>query len=99
MITAFGEATVQQFVRASYNAEIFGKDQDIQKKDKTKKQRPVEKSEDGRKPEISLQSQDKLKTRNRLENDNGQIIVEKYDERGKLVKKTPPGHLPFGEMA
>ena len=97
MINAIGEATVQQFVRTSYNAEMFGKDQEIQKTDKLKEQRPVEKSDDGQKSEMSLHSQENSKTRNSLE--DGQIIVEKYDEDGKLVKKTPPGYLPFGEMA
>ena len=97
MINAIGEATVQQFVRTSYNSETFGKDQDIQKTDKIKKQRPVEGSEDGQKSEMSLQSQDNTTTRNSLE--DGQIMVEKYDENGKLIKKTPPGYLPFGEKA
>ena len=97
MINAIGEATLQQFVRTSYNAETFGKDQEVQKTVKLKEQRPVEKSDDGQKSEMSLQSQENTKTRNSLE--DGQIIVEKYDEDGKLVKKTPPGYLPFGEMA
>ncbi len=97
MINAIGEATMQQFVRTSYNAEIFGKDQEIQKTDKIKEQRPVEKSDDGQKPEMSLQSRDDIKSRNSLE--EGQLIVEKYDEDGKLVKKIPPGFLPFGATA
>jgi hypothetical protein len=97
MINAIGEAALQQFVRTSYNAEIFDKHQEIQKTDKTKRHRPVEKSDDGQKAETGLQSQENMKSRNSLE--DGQIIVEKYDEEGKLVKKTPPGYLPFGEMA
>ena len=97
MINAIAEATVQQFVRTSYNFEKFGKDLNIQKTDKIKKQRPIEGSEDGQKSEMSLQSQDNTTSRNSLE--DGRIIVEKYDENGKLIKKTPPGFLPFGEMA
>ena len=97
MINAIGEATLQQFVRTSYNSETFGKDQDIKKKDRIKKQRPVEGSEDGQKSEMSLQSQDNTATANSLE--DGQIIAEKYDENGKLIKKTPRGYLPFAEMA
>jgi hypothetical protein len=38
-----------------------------------------------------------MKTRNNFE--EGQLVVEQYDEDGNLVKKTPPGYLPFGEMA
>ena len=97
MINAIGEAALQQFVRTSYNAEIFDKHQEIQKSDKTKGHRPVEKSDDGQKAKTDFQSQDNMKSRNSLE--DGQIVVEKYDEDGKLVKKTPPGYLPFGEMA
>ena len=97
MINPVGEATLQQFVRTSYNSETFGKDQDIQKKDKIRKQRPVEGSEDGQKSEMSPQSQDNTATPKSLEDD--QVIAEKYDENGKLIKNLPPGYLPFGEMA
>ena len=97
MINAIAEATLQQFVRTSYNSEKIGKDQNIQKTNKIKKQRPVEGSEDGQKSEMSLQPQNNTMTRNSLE--DGQLMVEKYDENGKLIKKTPPGLLPFGEIA
>ena len=97
MINAIGEATIQQFVRTSHNAAVFDKDHEIQKTDKIKEQRPVEESDDGKKSEMSSQSKDNMKTRNSIE--EGQLIVEKYDEDGKLVKKTPPGYRPFGETA
>ena len=97
MINAIGEATMQQFVRTSYNAEMFAKDLEVKKTDKIKEPRPVEKSDDGQKSEMGLRSEDKMKTRNNLE--DGKLIVEQYDEDGKLVKKTPPGYLPFGETA
>ncbi len=97
MINAVGEATIQQFVRTSYNAEQFTKDQEVKKAEKVKEPRPVEESDDGHKSELSLRSKDNMKTRNSFE--EGQLIVEQYDEDGNLVKKTPPGYLPFGEMA
>jgi len=34
-------------------------------------------------------------TKNVIE--NGKLIVEQYDRRGKLIRKTPPGFLPPGE--
>ena len=95
MINAIGEATVHQFVRTSYNSQVFDMDQDIQKTDKIRKQRPVEQSKDGQKSEMSLQSQDKMKARNNPE--DGQTIVEKYDARGQLVRRTPPGHYPLAK--
>jgi hypothetical protein len=82
-------------VRTSYNAETFDKDLAVQKTDKVRKQRPVEKGDDGQKPEMNLQSQSNMKSRNILV--DGKLIVEKYDEDGNLVKKTPPGYLPIGE--
>jgi hypothetical protein len=97
MINAIGEATMQQFVRTSYNAELFAKDQEVKKTDKVKEPRPIEESDDGQKSELSLQSKNNMKTRNSFE--DGQLIVEQYDEDGNLVKKTPPGYLPFGETA
>ena len=123
MINAIGEATMQHFVRTSYNAELFAKDQEVKKADKVKDfsladasfQRvdqasivnhgdrvgdvgfEFEKSDDGQKSELSLRSKDNMKTRNNFE--DGQLVVEQYDEDGNLVKKTPPGYLPFGEMA
>ena len=95
MINAIGEATVQQFVRTSYNAETYNKDLAVLKTDKVREQRPVEKGDDGKKPEMNLKSQANLKSRNRFV--DGKLIVEKYDEDGNLVKKNPPGYLPIGE--
>ena len=95
MINAIGEATIQQFVRTSYNAETFDKDLAFRKADKVRERRPVEKGDDGQKPEMDLQSQANMKSRNSFV--DGKLIVEKYDEDGKLVKKTPPGYLPIGE--
>ena len=95
MINAIGEATIQQFVRTSYNVQNSDKYLAVQKTDKIRKQRPVERGDDSQKPEMNLQNQANMKTRNSIE--NGKLVVEKYDEDGNLVKKTPPGYLPIGE--
>ena len=95
MINAIGEATMQQFVRASYKAESSDKDLAIQKADQMREQRPIEKGENGEKSKLDLQSQANMKSRNSIE--EGKLVVEKYDEDGNLVKKTPPGYLPIGE--
>jgi hypothetical protein len=96
MINAIGEATMQQFVRTNFNAETYSKDLEVRKTDKIRARRPVEKSDDGQKPEMNFQTQENIRSRNNLE--DGQLVVEKYTEDGKLVKKIPPGYLPFGEM-
>jgi hypothetical protein len=95
MINAIGEATIQQFVRTSYNAETFDKDLAVQKTDKVREQRPIEKGDDGQKSEMNLQSQGNMKSRNSFV--DGKLVVEKYDEDGNLVSMTPPGYLPISE--
>ncbi|CAB1071478.1 hypothetical protein JY97_07805 [Alkalispirochaeta odontotermitis] len=97
MINAIGEAAMQHSVRTSYNAEMLGKNQEVKKIEKIKEPRPIEKSDDGQKSEMESRSKDNLTTRNSFV--DGQLVVEKYDENGKLVKKTPPGYLPLGEVA
>jgi hypothetical protein len=37
--------------------------------------------------------------RNRTRIEDGQVIIEQYDESGRLLKITPPGYLPYGEVA
>ena len=97
MINAIGEATMQQIVRSNYNSETYDKDLEVQKADKVKEHRPVEKSDDGHKPAMDTNSEEDLKTRNSLE--DGQLVIERYDDDGKLVRVTPPGYLPPGAMA
>ena len=95
MINAIGEATMQQYVRASYNAENSDKEIAVQKSDRLREQRPVEQSDDGEKSEMDLKSRDNMRSRNSIV--DGTLVVESYDENGNLVKKTPPGYLPIGE--
>ena len=97
MINAIGEATMQQFVRSNYNSETYDKDLEVQKASKVKENRPIEKSDDGQKPEMDLKSEQEMQTRLNLE--DGQITVESYDDSGRLVKVSPPGYLPPGKTA
>jgi len=88
---------MQQIVRSSHNSETYDKDLEAQKTDKVKEHRPVEKSDDGQKPEMDLKSEGEVQTRNSLE--DGQITIESYDDSGRLVKISPPGYLPPGQTA
>lgn len=97
MIHAIGEAAMQQTMRANYDSEMHDKDLAVQKTDQTREKRQIEKTEDGSKPELDLKQEDNTTRKNILE--NGNVIVEQYDEDGNLVRKTPPGYMPFGEMA
>jgi len=98
MINAIGEAAMQSTVRANYSSVAQEKELVAQKNDQIKAHRHVEKSDGDQKSEMNLQYfEEDTTTKNNLE--NGRIVVEKYDADGKLLRKTPPGYLPFGETA
>jgi hypothetical protein len=96
MFDIVGEAAVQQIPRAGISASGTEKDAGVRKAEQLRQARPVENSKAGEKPQSEVGADEKTKTRNRLE--DGKIIVEKYDEDGRLVRRTPPGYLPFGEI-
>lgn len=97
MFDVIGDATVQRLPRGAGAADGMELDAAVKRAEQVREVRPVEPSAEAGRSKPQGEGQETLQTRNRLE--NGKIIVEKYDEDGKLVKKTPPGYLPFGEMA
>jgi hypothetical protein len=97
MFGVIGEAAVQQSLRMGGVNSGIEKDISVHKSDEAREARPVESTNEGEKPRSEGKREDRFKTRNRLE--DGKIIVEKYDEAGRIVKRTPPGYLPFGEIA
>lgn len=97
MFDVIGETAVQQMPRGGSFSNGTEMDAAVKKAEQVRHVRPVEPSTDADRPKAKGRENEDLQTRNRLE--NGKIVVEKYDEDGKLVKKTPPGYLPFGEMA
>ena len=96
MINAVGEANMQQTIRPIYYSQAHQKDLLTEKTNEHRKLRPVEKGEPGSESEMNQQYFETT-TKNNLE--DGQLVVEKYDKNGKLIKKIPPGYLPFGDLA
>ena len=96
MLNAIGEATMQQTVRANYDSEIYAQDLAAKKTDQVRKRRPVEKSEDSSKSKMQLKQEEDIRRKNTFE--DGNIIVEEYDENGQIVRKTPPGYILTNEM-
>ena len=96
MLHAIGEATMQQTVRANYDSEIYAQDLAAKKGDQERKQRPVEKAEDSSKSRMQLKQEEDTRRKNAFE--DGDIIVEEYDEKGQIVRKTPPGYILTNEM-
>ena len=97
MINAIGEATAQQVVRANYNGPLVNKQINEEKTEQSRMERPVETSEESSQSTLNANQEQHTVTRQRIK--DGQVVVEKYDEKGKLLKKTPPGYVPFGEIA
>ena len=97
MIDAIGDAAMQQTIRANYNSENHDQAVILKKNEQIREKRPVEKADNGSKSQLNLRNHENTTAKNIVE--DGRIIVEKYDEDGKLIRKIPPGYLPFGEMA
>ena len=97
MLNAIGEATMQQTVRANYDSELYNQDLAVKKTDQIRKKRPVEKAEDSAKPKMQLRQEEDTRRKNTFE--DGHIVVEEYNEDGKIVRKTPPGYILTNEMA
>lgn len=96
MLHAIGEATMQQTVRTNYDSEMQGQDLAVKKSDQIRKKRPVEKTEDGQKSDLNLKQEEDTKRKNVFE--DGNIVVEEYNKKGEIVRKTPPGYLLSNEM-
>ena len=97
MINAIGEASIQQTMRTNHNNVVYDKEIIEQKATQAIQERPVEKTDDTPGSKMDTQQQDMASTRNIIE--NGKVILEKYDEDGKLIQRIPPGYVPFGERA
>lgn len=97
MLNAIGEATVQHTVRANHDSEMYGQNIAVKKSHQIKEQRPIEKTGKGSKAEIGLKKEEDTKRKNAFE--DGNIIVEEYNENGEIVRKTPPGYVLGNEMA
>ena len=97
MLHAIGEATMQHTVRANYDSEMHNQDFAVKKSDQIREKRPVEKTEDSSKSEMNLKKDEETTRKNTFE--DGDIIVEEYNENGEIVRKTPPGYVLSNEMA
>ena len=97
MFGAIGESAVHQIPRGSGFSSGTEQDVVVQKAEQVRQARPVENLGDSGKPKADTQGEETLQCRNRLE--DGKIIIEKYDEAGKLIKVSPPGYLPLSEIA
>jgi hypothetical protein len=99
MINAIGESTVHQAIRVQQSAAVVEREEEVQKTMQASVPRPVERADDSQHSDMNQNDEKKSETTSRQRIEDGQVVIEKYDRQGKLVKKTPPGYIPFGEMA
>ena len=97
MINAIGDVAMQQTVRTNYSNENQEQAVIAKKTEQVKEIRPVEKANESSNSELNQRNDGQTTAKNIIE--DGKIIVEKYDKDGRLIRKIPPGYLPFGEMA
>ncbi len=97
MINAIGDVAMQQTVRTNYSNENQEQAVIAKKSEQVKEKRPVEKANESSNSELNQRDDEQTTAKNIIE--DGKIIVEKYDKDGRLIRKIPPGYLPFGEMA
>ena len=97
MINAIGEATIQQSIRTNHHIPENERELSQVNDEQVREQRPVEEIGEGSNTEMSNEQFEQTTFRHKIE--DGEIIVERYDKDGNLVKTTPPGFLPFGEIA
>jgi hypothetical protein len=98
MLPAIGDATMQHTVRANYDSEMQNQDLTVKKSEQIREHRHVEKTEDSSRSEMNLKQEQDTTRKNKME-ENGEIIVEEYNENGEIVRKTPPGYFLGNEMA
>ncbi|MDZ7579835.1 MAG: hypothetical protein U5R30_04230 [Deltaproteobacteria bacterium] len=99
MINAIGEAIAQQTTRGSFTSAVNGREVALQKEMQARRERPVEKTDNSQGLSGQPSNEDNTDTTTRQRVEEGIIVLEKYDRRGKLVQKIPPGYVPFGEIA
>ena len=98
MLPAIGEAAMQHTVRANYDSETQNQDLAVKKSEQIREQRPVEKAVDSSKSEMNLKQEEETTRKNKME-ENGEIVVEEYNENGEIVRITPPGYVMDCKMA
>jgi hypothetical protein len=93
VIGIFGDGGMQQHIRANYSNGMYV--QLLLKKHlhQQAEARPVEAADFSSRLETKLRYQERTTTKNVFE--GGQLIVERYDQEGKLIRRTPPGYLPI----
>ena len=97
MIGAIAEAGHQQTIRPQQEASAQAEVTVIRESEKVRQERPVEKTEQGQHSNMDMAHDDQGNTTSHNRIEEGKIVVEQYDEKGRLRKVIPPGYRPLSE--
>ncbi len=92
MLESIGETTIKAAIRVDNNTLAENKQLNMQKTEKLKRERPVEKSEESRKSETASSETDfnENTSTTKFNLEEKRIVFEKYDKNGQLIHRIPP---------
>lgn len=94
MISNMNEGTMRVAARIGPSDIIHDKETSQQKAQVARRDRPVEKSEDGARTE-GKKTNDKGSSKYLV--DENHVVFEKYDAKGELILRIPPSYTPVDE--
>ena len=96
MFDSIGQTTVRPTPQHENNQAVNENDISVQRAERLREARAVEKSEKRSKSDFNEQKKEGS-AKYKLE--NNRIIFEKYDRNGEVVFRLPPANKPIDEMA
>jgi hypothetical protein len=94
MICAIGDFNQQCTLRINYFADLRGQFQASDGLKKNAEKRKIEATDNSMQSNTYRQYK-RISKKNVFE--DGKLVVETYDDDGKLIRKTPPGFIPFNQ--
>ncbi|NNF99580.1 MAG: hypothetical protein HKM93_09400 [Desulfobacteraceae bacterium] len=96
MFDSIGETAIRNVPRPESGLAASEKVASIEKKDRLRADRPIEKSGTGNKSEMSTQQQEPS---SKYKIEDKRLVFEKYDKNGQLILSIPPKYSPIDENA
>jgi hypothetical protein len=95
MIGSIGDFSQQYTLRINYFTNLRDQLRIVDELKQTGEIRKIERTNHSMQSNINFQHNKSEKTKNVFE--DGKLVVERYDKNGKLIRKTPPGFIPFNQ--
>jgi hypothetical protein len=96
MFDTIGESSVRTVVRPDSTSAVADRQIQVERTERLREARPVEKSEDP--AELKQEAQQK-ESSTRYDLDEHVIVFEKYNKNGEVILRIPPKRTPIDELA